>query len=195
MKKLIIQDKVLKKVHESVVVINELQEFPLIQHINGQLYFQPNVQRDFCDIVDSKSEYYLKRLALAEERVFSNVNLYQRAKLTEKVNNDMITIHNVHSIIGSTREKWILGLLVQREDANYYLEDGTLSVRVSFTDLTWADPEAFFTENCILLCSGIYKNNMFMINKMMHPPLHHRKQFHYKLNEVDYFGSYTKKAL
>lgn len=80
--------------------------------INGQIYFSTNTEKDFCEVVDAKSEYYLKRLAMAEERVFSNVNMYQRAKLTDKANNDLITIHNVHSIIGSTREKWILGLLV-----------------------------------------------------------------------------------
>jgi hypothetical protein len=50
------------------------------------------------------------------------------------------------------RSIWVLGLLTQREDANYYLEDSTLSVRVSFSELKYADPDSYFTENCVLMC-------------------------------------------
>lgn len=34
---------------------------------------------------------------------------------------------------------------------------------------------------------------MFKVSQVMHPPLHARKTFTYKLNEHDYFGSYSKK--
>lgn len=101
-------------------------------------------------------------------------------------------MNHVHSIVGSTSRKWILGLLAQREDANYYLEDSTLTVKVSFAELEYAEPDALFTENCIILCCGEYHNETFYLTHIMHPPLHARKSFLFKLNEHDYFGSYSK---
>ena len=45
---------------------------------------------------------------------------------------------------------------------------------------------------CILLCEGKYENGMFYLLRVLHPPLHANKQFKYKLNEQDYFGSYMQ---
>lgn len=33
-----------------------------------------------------------------------------------------------------------------------YLEDSTFAVRLDFSELEYADPDSFFTENCIVLC-------------------------------------------
>ena len=126
--------------------------------------------------------------------MFSHSDKYMRAKLSAGDQGDkgLTTVHHVHSVVGSTTHKWVLGLLSQREDAHYYLEDSTLTVKVSFTELEYADPDALFTENCILLCCGLYHNETFYLTKIMHPPLHARKSFIFKLNEQDYFGSYIK---
>mmetsp|Transcript_42329 Transcript_42329/g.31003 ORF Transcript_42329/g.31003 Transcript_42329/m.31003 type:complete len:112 (-) Transcript_42329:883-1218(-) len=105
----------------------------------------------------------------------------------------MITVNNVHSVIGSKKMKWVMGILTQREDANYYLEDQTLAVKLSFSELMMVDPDIFVTENCILLCKGYYENEVFKVVDIQAPPLHHRKKFLLKLNEKDYFGSYFKK--
>jgi hypothetical protein len=73
------------------------------------------------------------------------------------------TIYNVNSIIGSTHSKWVVGIILQKEDANYYLEDATLSVRISLAELEYCDPDSFFTENSIILCCGIYHNETFYL--------------------------------
>lgn len=123
--------------------------------------------------------------------MFSHVDIYQRAKLTKSEQNSALTtVHNVHSVLGSTQRKWVLGLLEQREDGHYYLEDNTISVKISFAQLEYVEPDAFFTETCILLCEGKYDNGMFYLLKVFHPPLHANKAFKYKINEQDYFGSY-----
>lgn len=67
-----------------------------------------------------------------------------------------MVVHNVHSIIGSLNEKWVLGLITQREDGNFYLEDSTLSAKLAFSELRKTDINAYFMENCIVLCYGIY---------------------------------------
>lgn len=132
------------------------------------------------NVCQSQIDYFNNRLALVEERIFSYPNLYQRAKITSNddfgysKNTELTTVYNVHSVIGSTRPKWILGILSQKEDANYYLEDSTLVVRVSFTDLNYVDPNFFFTECSIILCSGLHINDIFKIHRIVQPPLMNR---------------------
>ena len=113
MKQLVIQDKVLKKLNESVVILEDFAEFPTIKILNGQLYFASNSQHNILEIVNSKPTYFSNRLFLAEERVFSNTNKYQRAKLSQIESSDskIVTVHNVHSLVGSLQNKWVLGLI------------------------------------------------------------------------------------
>jgi hypothetical protein len=57
----------------------------------------------------------------------------------------------------------VLGLLAQKEDGHYYIEDTTYSAKVSFAELSFVEPDAFFMENCIILAQGCYKNDMFYL--------------------------------
>lgn len=88
----------------------------------------------------------------------------------------------------------MLGILTQREDTHFYLEDATYSIRINFADLTYADPECFFTENQVLLCKGTYKGEMFYPVSIEQPPLYSQKQrdIRFKVNKSDYFGAYSK---
>lgn len=86
----------------------------------------------------------------------------------------------------------VLGLICQKEDGNYYLEDSTYSVRVSFSNLDYVEDDGFFTEMSVVLAEGKYNGEVFTIKRIMHPPLHADKNFKFQLNEQDYFGSYTK---
>lgn len=112
------------------------------------------------------------------------MDIYQKAKLTksEKDKNFKI-VYNVHSVLGSEIQKWVLGILTQKEDGNYYMEDTTYSVKVSFEEISHVEPDAFFTENCIILAEGCYKNEKFYLHTVMHPPLHANKSFKFKINE------------
>ena len=66
---------------------------------------------------------------------------------------------------------------------------------MSFTELEHVDNDAFFTENMILMCCGIYHNDTFYLTNIRLPPLHARKSFMFKVNENDYFGAYSKQKL
>ena len=104
------------------------------------------------DVNETRMEYFAQRLSQAEDRIFSHVDLYQRAKLVEKKSTTGIkTVYNVHAVLGSADRKWVLGLISQKEDGHFYLEDGTYTVKVSFAELEWVEPDAFFTEMCIIM--------------------------------------------
>lgn len=88
-----------------------------------------------------------------------------------------MTVYNVHSILGSNDLKWVLGLISMKEDGHYYLEDTSYDVKISFAELTWVEPDAFFTEMCVVMAEGKYENGMFYVRRIKHPPLFQNKSF------------------
>jgi len=124
------------------------------------------------------------RLALVEERIFSHTDSFERAKLFKgnKVDN-MITVHHLHSIIGQQTKKWYFGVISQKQDTNYYLEDNSFCVRLSFAELEYADPDAFFTENCIVMVQGYHSSEQMTVTRIEHPPVHATKHMRFKLHE------------
>ena len=108
-------------------------------------------------------------MILAEERLFSHVDKYRRAIMSDKAGSDqngITVINNVHSLIGSSLIKWVLAIITQKEDGQYYLEDSTYTVKMSFTDIKYVQPDAFFTENCIVLANGVFKNGIFYLHRI-----------------------------
>jgi hypothetical protein len=57
----------------------------------------------------------------------------------------------VHSVLGSAQRKWVLGILTQKEDTHYYFEDTTYCVKVSFAELEYVEPDAYFAEDFVML--------------------------------------------
>ena len=104
----------------------------------------------------------------------------------------IITVYNLHSILGKKNRLTVLGILTTKEDTHYYLEDQTSCIKISFSELEFADPDAYFTENCILLCEVFHSIDTFMVTRIEHPPLHLNKALRFKLTEEDYFGAYSK---
>lgn len=142
------------------------------------------------DIQPHRFDFYLKRLALVEHRIFSHASRFERPKLNQQ-NKQITTVYNIHSILGREKAIWVYGILTQKEDTHYYLEDSTQSIKVNFSECVYADPEAFFTENCVLLVKGTYSSGEFMVLTVQHPPLNMNKSLNFKLKEADYFGAYN----
>jgi hypothetical protein len=95
----------------------------------------------------------------------------------------MTTVYSLHSIVGKSKRLWVFGLLTLKEDTHYYLEDHTSTIKILFSDLEYADPDAFFTENCVLLCEGFHSNGVFNATRIEHPPLHLNKSLRFKLQD------------
>ena len=120
--------------------------------------------RNIFEVQNNRRNFYLSRLSTIEDSIFSHSDMFIKPKLTDvgsSKDQDLTRVYNVHAIVGQTDRIYILGVLTQREDTHYYLEDSTYSIRIAFTDLQYADPECFFTENQVLLCKGTFKGEMF----------------------------------
>ena len=106
--------------------------------------------------MNSRVNYHLIRLAIAAEKTFSHTQTYVRPKLHGNPvgqKGGLTTVNHVNSIVGREQLQWVFGFLTQKEDTFWYLEDHTYSIRLIIGDqLQYADPDAFFTESCILMC-------------------------------------------
>jgi len=195
----LLQDKVYKSLLESVVVLEDFTQFPKLIVQNSQIFYSLTSKRSIFDVNIARQDYFNNRMALAEERIFSNTDVYIRPKLedgiVDHVKDSLTRVYNISSIVGQSKPRWILGIINQKEDGEYYIEDARQQVRLSFTELVFVDPEVFVTECSVVLAYGIYHNEVFSPTHLKFPPLHAQKSMAFKLNEQDYFGAYTKKQL
>ena len=136
---------------------------------------------------------------MIEDAVFSHTDLFAKPTLNQKqasavASADITRIYKINAIMGHPNKIYVLGLLTQKEDTYYYLEDATYSIRVTFSDLQYADPEFFFTENQVLLCNGYYRGEMFHAVSVEQPPMYaaRSREINFKVNQSDYFGAYSK---
>lgn len=146
-------------------------------------------------MLKSRVDYHLIRLAVIGEKIFSHTQTYARPKLHASAQNQhgATTVNHVDSIVGVKKPQWVFGFLTQKEDTFWYLEDQTFSIHLIIGDqLEYADPDAFFTENCILMCKGYHQESAFVVTRIMHPPMRALDKTRMKINEQDYFGAYAK---
>jgi hypothetical protein len=122
------------------VILDNFQDFPsLACTVTGNLSFNHySKHKTVRDVNETRMEYFAQRLMQAEERVFSHADVYCRAKMgaTEK---RIKVVNHVHAVLGSAARKWVLGIVTQKEDSNYYLEDSTFTVKISFAELEYVE--------------------------------------------------------
>ena len=77
----------MRQLKRNVVIIGQgdLNEFPQVTAMYGAPAFLNNneiVQRNIFDVQKSRYDYFITRLALIEERIFSHVKDFAKPKLT-----------------------------------------------------------------------------------------------------------------
>ena len=101
----------------------------------------------------------MKRLAMVKENIFSHIDLYEKPKLgmeNQQIASGKTTIYSIASVMGRSEAIWVVGLLTQRDDTHFYIEDSTHSIRVRLDEIEYADPNCFISLNMILLFNGSY---------------------------------------
>jgi len=77
--------------------------------------------------------------------------------------------------IGAPSKVHILGIINQKEDMNYYIEDKSSSLRIVFHGIEGesieSDYRVFITINSIVIAGGYFKENTFYATNLISPPL------------------------
>jgi DNA polymerase epsilon subunit 2 len=96
--------------------------------------------------------------------------------------NDQLRLTRVESLLGTKRDDsgsvLLLGILIQMEEGQYYLEDPTGQIAVSFLHMQDAatTTEGFFvTEYCILMVEGTVQDDILYVQRLGHPLLETRE--------------------
>ena len=77
-----LQDKIMIKLEQSVLCMSDFKNFPTVTSGNNGIQFDHySNHKSIQNVNDARMQYYAQRLAQAEERIFSHVDLYERAKL------------------------------------------------------------------------------------------------------------------
>jgi hypothetical protein len=80
------QDKMMNQLNQEIIYLPDFTEFPSFNIVSGQGKISFNhysKHKTLMDCNESRMEYFSQRLLQAEERIFSHVDLYKRAKLAE----------------------------------------------------------------------------------------------------------------
>lgn len=131
----------------------------------------------FADAVH-KVDMYAQRYGLILQRILRQDVFRPKLVTAEgRRSDESNTAHvltPVESLLGRSGPKFLLGMIVQVEEGQYYLEDITAQVPI---DLNGADvlTDGFITENCVVLVEGKMVDGVLKVDKMGHPMIETRR--------------------
>lgn len=112
-----------------------------------------------------------QRYSLAHQRILRDPQF--RPKLQDQMQLKLTPIESLLGLPDRHKPVLLLGILVQREEGRFYLEDLTGQVPLDWTDTVLGD--AFFvTEESIVLVEGIFDDGLFHVETLGPPCLERR---------------------
>lgn len=115
---------------------------------------------------------FAQRYALIHQRLLRN-ELFRPQDLTRNSAQHKLT--PIESLLGKTQDQTLLllGMLLQIEEGQWYLEDPTGQVPISFQSALAVDG-FFVTEQCVLLVEGYFHDGTFYVLRLGQPLLEDR---------------------
>ena len=158
--------------NDSISVVSAF-DLPIVKYsaVTKRFYFgNRSENKSLHGSAESKTAIYRERFELVNQRIMRNKNF---SKPTFELNNSSaprqyIEITSLDSLVGLSGQKNLLGMLTQREEGVYYLEDLNGSIQLNLQN---AKPTAgLFTEGCIVVADGILHEDIFYVKAMGFPP-------------------------
>jgi hypothetical protein len=139
----------------------------------------------FSNAVD-KPKAFLNHFKLLRYFLFKNP--YFKTKF--QTNNEGLEVITLDSLQGNKEECFVLGMLSFNESGKIQLQDGNKIVNLDASEAEWG--KGYYTQGCIVLAQGYYKNDSLKAKVICHPPLVENNAAFVEKFEKDYFGAITK---
>ena len=161
--------------NESISVISAF-DTPIVQYsaVNKSFYFGDRSQQHSLHAsAISKTQMYRERLELVNQRIMRNKNFSKPTFGNNKLSSSSaprqyVELTSLDSLVGLSGRKNLLGMLTQREEGIFYLEDLNGNIRLNLQNVK---PTAgLFTEGCIVVADGILHENIFYVKAIGFPP-------------------------
>nr|CAD1836352.1 unnamed protein product [Ananas comosus var. bracteatus] len=128
---------------------------------------------DKADLYRDRHQLLLQRLS--RDKYFSRSSFDFEMSEAESCE-----ITPVQSLIGCAGRRWIMGVISQLEEGQFFLEDPTAAYKIT---------SGFFVENTIIVAEGeLLSNGIFQVNTCGFPPLEEREASLSLLMGLDFFG-------
>lgn len=121
--------------------------------------------------------------------------IHQRLQrvLNGGVFNNSLKLTPIESLTGTLGTKRVLGMVVQKEEGKWYLEDPKASIEMDFSALGKEDSikSGFFTEGCVCLVSGEVQNDRdaFLVQEICFGGAEPRDVTEKTFPSIDFFGA------
>ncbi|KAL7496415.1 hypothetical protein ACHAWT_004572 [Skeletonema menzelii] len=126
----------------------------------------------------AKVDMFNQRYALIQQRILRQ-DIFQPKLVTNRLgrsaqnNGGTHTITPVESLLGRSGRRFLLGMIVQVEEGNYYLEDHTAQVPLNLSDASLLT-DGFITENSVVLIEGEAIDGVLHVHNMGSPIVENR---------------------
>lgn len=181
------------KLKSSIVCLNAFRDFPYIYYDTQRGCFDVKAPTpEILGTADAKIEMFNERFDIIKEKLMRSAkHRFSHQSVLKNKSQDSIEISAIGSLLGSTGEKTVLGLLTQQELGTYYLEDNHTKVKISTKSIK--EVEGFFVEGNIVLARGEYNetDSRFHVKSFLHPLVDY-KDFSAFLQNKDTFGAISK---
>ncbi|KAM0868739.1 hypothetical protein ACQ4PT_041129 [Festuca glaucescens] len=137
-----------------------------------------------------KAALYRDRYQVLLQRLARDKYFSRPAFETVMTESDSCEITSIQSLIGCTGRRWIMGVISQLEERQFYLEDLTGAVPIDLANAISLKPlPCFFVENTVIVAEGeLLLNGIFQVNTCGFPPLEDREASLSLLMGLDFFG-------
>ncbi|KAJ3669490.1 hypothetical protein LUZ60_011440 [Juncus effusus] len=152
----------------------------------------------------NKASLYGDRYQLLLQRLSRDKYFSRPAFATESLEDENCEITAIQSLIGCKGRRWIMGVISQLEERQFYLEDLTAAVPIDLTNtisfrliyhslyVSRANFMCFFAENTVIVAEGeLQPNGIFQVNTCGFPPIEDRETSLSLLRGLDFFGAGT----
>lgn len=178
----------------SIIYVDAFKDLQEIYHNNailknlkiGDCFNSASIHNHIFSNAIDKSKLFWNHFNLMKYFVLQNSNF----KTKFQTNKEGIEITTLDSLLGNSEEVFVLGMLLINEERRIQLQDLFKIINLDITETEFG--KGYFTEGCIVLVQGYYKDDVLSAKYIMHPPVANNNYSFTEKYENDFFGAITK---
>lgn len=179
--------------NNSVIYVDSIRD---LKEVTNSIFRSLKINEESSQ--GSNSEMGILSNAVEKAKVFKNhfelvkYFIMNNAEYKNKFqkNAEGMEISTLDCLQGTNTDMIILGILVLNEEGTIQMQDNTKVIDLDISECDWG--KGYFTNGCIVLCQGNFKNDVLKAKAIVHPPpAFNNATFEDKFDN-DFFGAITK---
>jgi len=188
-----------KDVNDEALQLLDAFETPRLQYDTTRKQFtlmtEGKEKRSLFGAPEDKVDMFAQRFALIQQRILRQ-DLFRPKLISSNgrgaSTDDRNVTHSItplESMLGRHGVRFLLGMIVQVDEGNYFLEDASAQVPL-FLDDAMVLTDGFITENCIVLVEGEMVDGVLHVHRIGNPIIEDRAESldSIGLQQTDIFG-------